>query len=142
MGEAHAHGIGQGIGDCRRNRVDAALALRFGTERTDRIDRVGKEDVSIRGVREGRDATIAQLRIDHAPFSVVHHILDERPAVAHRYGAIELAAALHRIDRPADIGRMHAVQHTDLARHAMHRESNPLDVKRDRARRQIGPTAD
>ena len=142
MGKTHTSGIGQRIRDSRRHRIDAALTLGLRTKRPDQVDRVGKEDVGMRRVGKGGDAAVAQLRIDHVPFVVMHHVLDQRPAIAHCNGAIELAAALHRVDRPADIGRMHAVQHTDFAGHAMHGKSHPLDVEGDRARREIGPAAD
>ena len=141
VGEAHAGGVGQRIRHRRRHRVDAALALGLGAQRTDRVDRVGEEDVGMRRVGEGRDAAVAQLRVHHVAL-VVDHVLDQRPAVAHGDRAVELAAALHGVDRPADVGRMHAVQDADLAGHAMHREPHALHVEGDGARRQVSPAAD
>ena len=38
VGEAHAGRVGQRVGDRRRHRVDAALALGLGAERPDRVD--------------------------------------------------------------------------------------------------------
>src|SRR4029453_1333389 len=67
-----------------------------------------------------------------------HHFLVERPAEAHGDGAIDLAAALHRVYGLADIRRVHALQRHDLARDAMNREANALNVEADRTRREIG----
>ena len=114
VGEAHAGRVGERVGHRRRHRIDAAFALGLGAQRADRVDRVGEEDVGVRRVGEGRNAAVAQLRVHHVAL-VMDHVLDQRPAVAHGDGAIELAAALHRIDRPADVGGMHAVQDADLA---------------------------
>ena len=72
---------------------------------------------------------------------VMDHVLDQRPAVAHGDRAVELAAALHRVDRPADVGGMHAVQDADLAGHPVHREPHALHVEGDGARRQVGLAA-
>ena len=52
--------------------------------------------------------------------------------------AVDLAAALHRVDQPPDIGGMHAVQDADLAGDAMHGEPNAMHVEGDGARREIG----
>jgi hypothetical protein len=57
--------------------------------------------------------------------------LDPRPAVAHRHGAIALAAALHRVDRPADFDGMDAVEHADPAGDAMNREAHAVHVEGD-----------
>ncbi len=141
MGKTYASGIRQRIRNSRRHRIDAAFTLGLCTKRPDQVGRVGKEDVGMRCVGKGRDAAVAKVRVYHVPFVVVHHVFDQRPTIAHRNGAIELAAALHGVDRPTDIGRMHTVQYPNFARHTMHRKSYSLHVEGDRARREIGPTA-
>ena len=62
--------------------------------------------------------------------------------IAHGDGAVDLAAALHRVDQPADVGGVHAVQDADLAGDAMHGEPNALHVEGDGARRQVGLAPD
>ena len=68
-------------------------------------------------------------------------MFSESPAEAHGNGAVELAAALHRVDQLADVGGMDAVQDADFSGHAMHREANAMHVEGDRARREIGLAA-
>ena len=70
------------------------------------------------------------------------HVFDQRPTVAHGNRAIELTAALHRIDGASDVGSVHAVQDADLAGHAVHRQPHALDVAGDRARRQVSFATD
>ena len=68
----------------------------------------------------------------------MHHVLGQCPAEAHRDRAIDLPAALHRVDEPPDIRRVHAVQDADLGGDAVHGDANPVDVERNRARGKVG----
>ncbi|MEA3186619.1 MAG: hypothetical protein QOD99_449, partial [Chthoniobacter sp.] len=47
LSRVESYGIGQRIGNSGRDWVDAALALRFRTERTDSVGRVRKKDVRV-----------------------------------------------------------------------------------------------
>ena len=137
-GEAHAGRVGDGIDDGRRHAIDGAFALRLGAERPDLVVGVGEIDLAPRHVGEGWDAVVAERRVQHGALRVIDHLLVERPAEAHGDSAVELAAALHRVDQPADVGGVHALQGHDLAGDAMHGDAHALHVEPDRARRQIG----
>src|SRR5206468_6980986 len=79
-----------------------------------------------------------QCRIHHRAVGIIHHLLEERPAKAHGDGAVELASALHRVDRLADIGGMNALQGHDLTGHSMNGDTHAMNIEADRARREIG----
>ena len=51
--------------DRGRDRIDRALALRLGAERSDLVVGVGEEHLGRRHVRERRDAVVAQRRVHH-----------------------------------------------------------------------------
>ena len=92
------------------DRVDRTFALRLGAERADRVVGVGEIDLAPRHVGKGGNAIVAQRRVHHGAVLIEHHVLVERPAEAHGDGAVDLAAALHRIDQSADVGGVHALQ--------------------------------
>jgi hypothetical protein len=100
--KAHAGRIHQRIGDRRRDRIDCALTLRLGAERADPIVGVGEHLLARRRIGKGRDAVVAQAWIDHG-------VLGQRPADPHADRAVDLPAALHRIDQPPDISGVNAV---------------------------------
>jgi hypothetical protein len=96
------------------------------------------EHLRARDVGEGGNAVVVQRRIHHLAGVVIDHVLGECPAETHRDRAVDLAATLHRVDEPADVGGVHAVQNAHLAGHAVHGAPDAVDVDRDRARRTGG----
>src|SRR5204863_9876070 len=66
------------------------------------------------------------------------HMLGQGPAECHADGAIDLAAALHRIDQATDIRRMNAVENSNLRRDPMHGKAHAMNVERRRAGREKG----
>jgi hypothetical protein len=65
---------------------------------------------------------------------IVDHVFGQRPADPHPDGAIDLAVALHRVDRLTDIGGMDAVENLDLPGDPVHSEAKTLNVKGSGAR--------
>src|SRR5580700_4861023 len=80
---------------------------------------------------------IRDMPIDHA-LLVMHHVRGQRPADSHADRAVDLPAALHRIDQPPNISGVNAVQDADLRSDAMHRQTDALHVERDGARGEVG----
>src|SRR5690242_10621936 len=65
-------------------------------------------------------------------------MLGQSPAECHADGAIDLAAALHRINQAADIRSVNAVQDSNLRRDPMYGKAYAMNVERRRARREKG----
>ena len=60
--KAHAGGVGQRVGQRRRDWIDRRLAHRLGAERTERVVRVGEIDLgTLRDVGIGRNAVVAKV---------------------------------------------------------------------------------
>ncbi len=70
----------------------------------------------------------------------MNHALGQYPAEPHGNRSVDLAAALQRVDRTADIGGVDAVQDADLAGDPVHREADAVHRERHGARRQVGPS--
>src|SRR5689334_16993846 len=69
--------------------------------------------------------------------SVVRHIFGKDPSNPHADGAVDLAAALHRVDQPTDVRSVDAPQDSDLAGHQMNGNPECLDVESRSTRRKI-----
>ena len=126
----HADRIRDRVGHRGRHRVDGAFALRLRAERSDGVMGVGEQHLGPRRIGIGGDVVVAESRVHHLAVRRMHHVLGQRPAQAHRHRAVDLPAALQRIDQPADIRRMHAAQDLHVAGDAVDGEPDTLHVER------------
>ena len=94
-----------------------------------------------RHVGEGRDAVVAERRVDDPAFRVEDHLLAEGPAQPLGDRRLPPARAVRRIDDRPGIDGLDAVQDADLARDAMDGDPKALHVERDGARRRRRPSA-
>ena len=86
-------------------------------------------------VGEGRNVVAAEGRIGDPAFGVDHESFVKRGPDRLRDAALDLSAALHRIDDDARIRGVDASQDPDFAVAPMHRDLEALHIEGDRARR-------
>ena len=80
---------------------------------------------------------MAQARGDDAALVIDNDLLEQRGAERLRHAALDLAAALQRVEHAPGIGRLHALQDADRAADGMNGDAEALHVEGDRARRAV-----
>ena len=112
--DARPDGVGDRVGDGRRDRRQRRLADALGAVRTEAGARFEDHAGHLGHVHRGRDQVFAERRRDQHAVAVDQRFA-ERIALALRRTALDLALDGLRVDALADIVRADALEHGDLA---------------------------
>ena len=115
LGEAHAGGVGHGVGDGGHGRHDRRLADAAHAVGMARVRHLDDHRVDHRQVGGHRHAVVEEARVLQLAVVAVDVLLVERPADALRHAALVLALDVARVDGAAGILDRRVAQDRDLA---------------------------
>ena len=135
--EADAGCVGERIPKGWRDWDDRCLAGGFRAERTVGVVGVGKEDLGAGNIGEGRDAVVAEGRIDHFSVVVEDHALEQTAADALRNRPLDLPAALHGVEDRSGVRGVDALQDANFSGDPIHGDTKAMHVEAGSARRPV-----
>ncbi len=136
--KADAAGIGQSVSRSWGYRIDRCFAHALGAQGAKDIRRPGKIDLALRDVGIGRDAVVAEYRVDDPSLLVENYLFVKGPSQSLGNTAFNLSPELPRIDLDPNVGCVNTLEDLDFPCNAMDPDPETVNVESNGARRSIG----